>query len=472
MVIQLARLGDLIQTIPLLQRLKTDSGCEVTLVVDKRLEDAAQDSVPADIIIPLDFRRMADLSRGRDIHSMFHELAGFLAPLSKGKYDVLYNLNRSSLAELVISQVNAARVEGFIPRGKSGNFHHSPWMRLLFIQSHHRRSARIHLADIFRGLSGRSYPFSQPLWKTKDSGSDFAFRIVKSLRDVGVKHIVALHTGAGAEIRRWGAEKFAALISQLATDPSLGFILVGGSEEKSEDILKRLPLNCRVVDMTGRTDIDKLAGLLAACDLFIGVDSGPLHLAAAVGVRTLGLYFASANVHETGPLGNGHIVIQADPECAPCREDNPDCENIACREMITPELAASAAERILGGTNEGWKNQDTSSQANIFESLCDEYGQTYRFLNGRSGDPAGFYRSLWNGLLNEDMRSHFAPPAVDKIVLEEEIRSMSESPLLLPVANYYYMVGADEGEESAARQFEYALELLDRMGVEKMLIHK
>ena len=62
----------------------------------------------------------------------------------------------------------------------------------------------------------------------------------------------------------------------------------------------------RLWDATGRTTLSQLATTLKRCDWAVGADTGPLHLAAAVGTSAMGFYFSRARVHETGPYGQGH----------------------------------------------------------------------------------------------------------------------------------------------------------------------
>ncbi|MDP9133068.1 MAG: hypothetical protein M3M98_08040, partial [Nitrospirota bacterium] len=91
-------------------------------------------------------------------------------------------------------------------------------------------------------------------------------------------------------------------------------VLIGGGHEREagQAILESIPalLQGRVWDTTGRTTMAQLIPVLSRCRWVIGADTGPLHLATAAGSRALGLYFARARVHETGPYGEGHWVYQ------------------------------------------------------------------------------------------------------------------------------------------------------------------
>ena len=69
----------------------------------------------------------------------------------------------------------------------------------------------------------------------------------------------------------------------------------------------------RVVNLQGRTNLLELAARLRLAHLLISGDTGTLHLAAALGTRTVGLFLGPASCFETGPYGEGHYVFQAEP---------------------------------------------------------------------------------------------------------------------------------------------------------------
>ena len=71
------------------------------------------------------------------------------------------------------------------------------------------------------------------------------------------------------------------------------------------------------ISIAGQTTLSQLAEVLKRCDLFIGNDSGPMHLAAAVGTRTIGLY-GPTDPERFGPVGSHSQTIRRKPDCPPC----------------------------------------------------------------------------------------------------------------------------------------------------------
>ena len=154
--------------------------------------------------------------------------------------------------------------------------------------------------------------------------------VEKLLCDVGVSEgdvFIAMQPGGGHNpgavmpIKQWGWENFAELADELADKYNAKAILIGGKMDSNlaEQILsvaKNEPIN-----FVGRTTFLQLAALQQRCQLFIGGDSGPLHIAAAVGIPTIGL-FGPSDPNLVAPRGDKHTYIWKQPNCAPCIPQN------------------------------------------------------------------------------------------------------------------------------------------------------
>lgn len=114
------------------------------------------------------------------------------------------------------------------------------------------------------------------------------------------KLLVALHPGATDPRRRWPVEKFAAVGDALA-DAGAGVIVTG--TETEQELVKGVVDNMKAEaeNLCGRLSLNGLAGLLSRCSVVISNDSGPLHVAAAVGAATVGIYWCG-NLITAGPI--------------------------------------------------------------------------------------------------------------------------------------------------------------------------
>jgi heptosyltransferase-3 len=103
-----------------------------------------------------------------------------------------------------------------------------------------------------------------------------------------------------------------------------------------------------VVDLSGRTSLPDLAAVLIEARLFVGVDSAPMHMAAALGVPVVAL-FGPSGEHSWGPWGEGHQVVAAPFLCRPCGQAG--CLNgkrSHCLEAIAPADVLAAVDALLG----------------------------------------------------------------------------------------------------------------------------
>jgi heptosyltransferase-2/heptosyltransferase-3 len=144
--------------------------------------------------------------------------------------------------------------------------------------------------------------------------------------------LVAIHPGSGAAVKRWRPTAWAELAGRLAADHGAQVIFTGSASEAEliDPVLALLaagpPLPQAPISLAGQTSLGVLAAIYRRCALVIGPDSGPLHLAVAVGAPTVHLY-GPVDRRTFGPWGSPqrHVVVTSDWGCIPCnRLDWPD----------------------------------------------------------------------------------------------------------------------------------------------------
>ncbi len=137
--------------------------------------------------------------------------------------------------------------------------------------------------------------------------------------------LVAIHPGSGAAVKRWRSAAWAELAARLAEDHDAQIIFTGsaGEAELIDPVLALLaagpPLPSPPISLAGQTSLGVLAAVYRRCALVVGPDSGPLHLAVAVGAPTVHLY-GPVDRRTFGPWGSSqrHAVVTSDWGCIPC----------------------------------------------------------------------------------------------------------------------------------------------------------
>ncbi len=179
--------------------------------------------------------------------------------------------------------------------------------------------------------------------------------------------LVAIHPGSGGYslARRWSAEGFARVADALAEHHDARIVLVGTPADGVSQVASLM--RSEAMNLEGKTTLGQLATILRRCDLFIGADSGVMHLAAAVGTPLVAI-FGPSNHRAWGPWlpgdeergtrnkGRGRaVVVRAGLPCSPCsyvglsvgRREG--CEARTCMRMVAPEMVLAAAESLLQG---------------------------------------------------------------------------------------------------------------------------
>jgi lipopolysaccharide heptosyltransferase II len=154
--------------------------------------------------------------------------------------------------------------------------------------------------------------------------SEPATRIADRLTALGIApgdRLIGIHGGAvNGSAKRWPAMHWAALADRLIRDHGYKVILTGSTNERniSEEITRRMAH--KAIVLTGETDIDELLAVLARCDLVISGDSGPLHMAVALGRPTVSIYGPTdpAIYGPTPKPGQRAVVIRRGLSCSPC----------------------------------------------------------------------------------------------------------------------------------------------------------
>jgi len=202
-----------------------------------------------------------------------------------------------------------------------------------------------HLADALVFPSGASTPRIETTCELRNAG----LRLLAERGWNGAEPLVALAPGgAYGGAKRWPAEHFAALAHELASDGVRCVIVGSAADERTRlDIESRFDGNRgAMVDLVGRTDVPVLAGVLAQVRALVANDSGVMHLGAALGVPTVGL-FGPTDERLTAPRSTAARAVLAEPVwCRPCMLRECPLDH-ACMRRLSPAAVAAAARRLM-----------------------------------------------------------------------------------------------------------------------------
>jgi len=380
LVIQLARMGDVVQSLPLLERLRTQFPRDrLTLLVDAPLVPLFERLSGIDTVLGLP---MENAWKAAQDESWLVDYAWWddaLKPLISERFDEVIVLNYSHLAVTLAGVIPASVRSGYqLSEDRQQIVRPTP-LNLLFASVRHRPHARWHLADLYAALA------EIPKHTRPETGKIIQWAPSANRSKVSGHKNIGLIIGAGDPKRLLVPEFFADLITMILTDKDASVVLIGGQRErKRQDQILSL-LNGkdrrRSIPSAGEIPLDQLPDRLVHCELVVGADTGPLHIAAWCNVPTLGLYFSSASVHQTGPHGQRCWVIDSVTPCRMCKEEDP-CQTNQCRNQLSAPVVAETINWILRGNADyhNYGNQSLSFQSSdlsLKRARFDEFGITY-----------------------------------------------------------------------------------------------
>jgi len=173
-------------------------------------------------------------------------------------------------------------------------------------------------------------------------------RAFELLADGGIGRddgFVVIAPKARWETKLWGAERFGETARKIVEESGLKVVVAGGPNDRGygEEIASS---GEGIVNLAGMTTIKELAFLMKWSHLVVSVDSGPLHIAAAVGVPLVAIFGPTAP-WRTGPYGENKIILTGGTECAPCFSRRCRTEDLACMSAVTVEMVMDGVATLL-----------------------------------------------------------------------------------------------------------------------------
>jgi len=281
--------------------------------------------------------------RRKSIKGLFRG-AGALGPLIREmracRYDAVYDFQGLFRSGVIACQSGARVRIGF----KNGR-ELSP---IFYTKRRRTPPGAIHAVDRYRSLvdpdAGGEAEFPLPM---DDAAQTAARSLLEALGLAPGERFVAINPGARWPSKRWAPERFGQVAAWLHTHAGLRSVCVGGPSFEGVSRAVVAAGGGGVLDATGRTSLKQLAAVLHNAAFLLTNDSGPMHLAAAVGTPVVAL-FGPTDPARIGPYGAGHQIVQAKVECAPCSKR--DCpEKQPCITMLGVEPVRQACQRVLDG---------------------------------------------------------------------------------------------------------------------------
>lgn len=360
LVIQGARLGDLLQTKRLILTLNNQG--TVFILLDRGLCEIAQKIYPFANIHGINFHHFsAGFSLEKDLEVFKY--------LSNINFNSIFNCNYSSLTTCICRLFEPDKVIGYRPcHCPEGGILRSDWARIAFRLASNRKINPLNLVDFWGWFWNTPIPYKEVAPPAEPNGDSIGVAV------------------SGRDERRSLPPAILANIIKIIFNSSncKNIKLFGTINEviKAKKILHLLrgPFQEKIINLVGKTDLLSLYDELSSLEVLITPDTGIMHLAAYCGIPVIAFFFSSANCHETGPYGLGHIIFQSTPSCGPCLENSKCVNNIKC---LFPYENKSFYKLLI----DKYKNNNpiTTSVEGLqcWETDFDNFGQTLKLSSGQ-----------------------------------------------------------------------------------------
>jgi len=160
---------------------------------------------------------------------------------------------------------------------------------------------------------------------------------------------VAVVLGSAWATKDWPATGYQRLLGSIVRSGRFGAVLVGDRKRRAlgDDLVAAYP-GSPIVNLAGSTTLPELVGVMRGAEAGVGPDSGPGHIAAAVGKRYIGI-FGPTSPARTAPVGSEMLTVQSSVGCAPCyRRRCPGLDTV-CMRLVSPEMVWERLEGVLIG---------------------------------------------------------------------------------------------------------------------------
>ena len=348
LVVKLDHIGDFITALPAMRRLKSlfPAARLTVLAAPASLAFAATEAA-IDECIPFAFFHAR--SQLGELTLTAEELAALAARLAPYRFDIAVDFRKHMSTRPILRHTGARLLAGY------DSLDRYPWLDIALEWEGDKalQHKRNHITGDLLHLVAAIDTACEPSRKLIDPRPPPMTReeLPAHARPLFARPVVAIHPGAGNITKQWPESHVTGLITLLIERNDVAVLLIGGEEDReiATAILERVARPDRIASTAGEVTLRDLPRLLAACALYIGNDSGPKHIAAAMGVPTIGIHSGVVDPGEWAPMGERTVALHRNMSCSPCYLAKAgDCpRGLACIRMLEPALVHQMAETFL-----------------------------------------------------------------------------------------------------------------------------
>jgi heptosyltransferase-1 len=340
LIIKLSAIGDVVHSLPLLEVLR---GRFPLARIDWLVEEDASGiveghpSIDGLLIFPRKSWLRRFMRKGEFI-SVGREAARFSRGLKSTRYDIVIDL-QGLLKSGILAFLAQGKRKIALNNGREGS--------ALFVNERVAvPDPEMHALERYLCIA-RHLGVKNPRWNgyipVYESDKTYIDSLLGKL-DVE-RPLIAVNPMAKWETKLWEPSRFASLADLLNEKLAAGVIFTGSDTDRGAIGAIQSEMKTEALNLAGRTTLKQLAYLYQRCTVVISTDTGPMHIAAAMGSPIVVALFGPTSPMRTGPYGGGQKVIRAGVECSPCFKKR--CDDMRCMRGITVEMVYEAVKECI-----------------------------------------------------------------------------------------------------------------------------
>ncbi len=343
-------LGDVLFTTPVVTNLKRlDADVRIGYVCNRRVAPLLRRYPEIEQIFVYERDELVP-HPGQTRWQCWQKIRGLIRDIRSQSYETALDFSLNTMIGAVTWLAGIPERVGFDYKGR-GRF---LTRRFPLPNGYQEKPVSLYYMDLLRSL-GLSVVESGPVLPLSKEDLAWAERFFKERRLTGAERVVGLVPGGGASwgkdavYKRWPLENYAKLADKFVEKCAAEIILMGSQAE--EELCQRLARCMKSPAVTAcGASVTEFAAMCARCALVVANDGGPLHMAAAVGARTVSVFGpVDERVYGPYPGGEGHRVVTATIPCRPCYRGfrRANCDHVGCLKTISVNDVWQQAKELL-----------------------------------------------------------------------------------------------------------------------------
>ncbi len=343
LIVKLSAIGDVIHTLPALNAIRKHyPHAHITWLVEEAASDLVVGHKALDRVLISKRKRWIKDLKGQKRLITIKKIFDFIKELRDTNYDLILDFQALLKSGILIALARGERKIGF-GRGLEHMEHSYIFLNekidAVDMEIHALSRGMMLLEKL--GIRTKDIEYNVPVSTNDD------ILVQSLLKEHGINSdgfLIVVNPVAKWETKLWTEKKFARLADALIGGYHAQILFTGGPEDcfLIDQIISKMER--QPVNLAGKTTLKMLAALYKKIDFLISTDTGPMHLAVAVGTPVVALFGPTAP-WRTGPYGSGNRIIRTQLECSPCFKRK--CETTKCMDQISVNQVLDAVDSMV-----------------------------------------------------------------------------------------------------------------------------